>query len=163
MAATTVEQRQARAEREAGRAPARPRTVGIAAGVWAAAVALGVAESAVMAAGLTAGGTPWTELLPGLGLRAVVYGVVLAVVAALYRGHRWARPALALGLGVVGTLSLVYEPVAWLLQGGLAEGLPLLTPPFAVMAGLRALHVVAVFAGLVLMYRPSANAYFRRR
>ncbi|NYI94255.1 hypothetical protein HNR12_000532 [Streptomonospora nanhaiensis] len=162
-ATTTGEQGRARAAGgTAGRAGSRPAAVRTAAGVWAAAVALGVAESAVMAADLVSAGTPWGELLPGLGVRAVVYGVVLAVVAALYGGRRWARPVLALGLGVVGTLSLVVEPVTWLLQGGLAEGLPLLTPHLAVVAAPRALHVAAVFAALVLMYRPSANAYFRR-
>ncbi|WP_017587613.1 hypothetical protein [Nocardiopsis ganjiahuensis] len=143
--------------------PDRPGAVRAATAVWTGAVALGAAEAAVFARGLLAEGVPWEELLPGLGVRALVYAVVLAVVAFFHRGHRWARWALALGLGIVGTLSLVSEPVGWLLQGEAIDGLPEPTPQFVAIAVLRTLHLVAVAVGLVLMFRPDANAFFRAR
>jgi hypothetical protein len=38
----------------------------------------------------------------------------------LREGRNWARLTLAVGLGIFGTLSLVVEPVRWLLDGGSA-------------------------------------------
>lgn len=141
----------------------RPREVRAATLVWVGAVAAGAAEAGVFTYGLIAEGVPWIDLLPGLGTRALVYVVVLTVVALLHRGHRWARWALALGPGIVGTFSLVVEPLEWLLAGGATDGPPALTGAFAAIVVLRGVHLAAVAAGLVLMFRPKTNAYFRAR
>jgi hypothetical protein len=57
------------------------------------------------------------KIVVGVTVRLVVF--IAAVVTALYmrRGRGWARIALALGLGVVGTGSLVAEPIRKLVQG----------------------------------------------
>jgi hypothetical protein len=67
-------------------------------------------------------------------------------------------------LGGFGTVSLVIEPVSWLLAGG-SPGLFLVTAeaPALVAAVLRIAHLIAVFSALVLMFRPAANAWFRGR
>ncbi|MDT0301914.1 hypothetical protein [Streptomonospora wellingtoniae] len=148
---------------DAGPGARAPRPVRAAAAVWAGAVAAGATEAAVFVAGAAADGAPWPDLLPGLAVRAAVYAAVLAVVAEFHRGRRWARTALALGLGIAGTLSLVYEPLSWALAGGAAEGLPPPTPEFTAVVVLRTLHIAAVPVALVLMYRPAATAYLRGR
>ncbi|GAB3720118.1 hypothetical protein [Nocardiopsis nanhaiensis] len=140
-----------------------PKAVSAATALWIGAVAAGAAEAAIHAWGLQNDGMSWSGLLPGLGLRALVYAVVLTVVALFHQGHRWARWALALGPGAVGTFSLVVESAGWLLGGGAADGIPALTGEFVSIAALRALHLLAVISGVVLMFRPSANAYFGGR
>ncbi len=64
-------------------------------------------------------------------------------------------------LGGVGTLSLVIEPLSWLLAGGSPTAfLTTADGPALLVAGLRVVHLVAVLTALVLMFRPRANAFF---
>lgn len=79
------------------------------------------------------------------------------------RGKNWARFTLALVLGMIGTLSLVYGPIEWLSAGNsLQVLLQTIDLAFAVFALIRMVHIVAVLTALGLMFRPRANAYFRR-
>ncbi|MGV9310499.1 hypothetical protein ACWDLG_44690, partial [Nonomuraea sp. NPDC003727] len=48
-----------------------------------------------------------STLAGGLAFRLAVFAGAVALAASLRRGHNWARIALALTLGVFGTLSLV--------------------------------------------------------
>jgi hypothetical protein len=146
-----------------GRPPGVVRAATVA---WVAAVAAGVVEAAGTVVVWASGDLPELSggsLAAGLGIRAAVYTVVLLVVAAFWRGKNWARIALALGLGVVGMLSLVAEPIGWLADGhSLGDALSEASLSLALVIAIRTLHVVAVLAGLVLMFRPAANQYFRR-
>jgi hypothetical protein len=88
--------------------------------------------------------------------------VAIVVVLRMFSGQRWARLTLAAGLGVVGTLSLTIEPVLWLARGNsLTHMIAQAGITDLVFGSSRVLHVAAVFAGCVLMFMPSANAYFR--
>jgi hypothetical protein len=77
-------------------------------------------------------------------------------------GKGWARNTLAILLGVIGTLSLVIDPITWLAQGNsLREVFADADLLFAFVAPIRAVHLAAVLGALVFMFRPAANAYFR--
>lgn len=133
---------------------------------WVAAVLAGAVEATGMAVAWTLGDLPGVSggsLAVGLGVRAAVYTIVLLVVARFWRGRNWARITLALGLGVVGMLSLVMEPISWLAEGhSVADALAAADLSLALVIAIRALHVAAVVVGCVLMFRPASNRYFRR-
>lgn len=94
--------------------------------------------------------------------RFAIYAVVVALVLALRTGRNAVRWALAVLLGGVGTLSLVIEPLSWLLADGSPTAfLTTADDPALLVAGLRVVHLVAVLTALVLMFRPRANAFFR--
>jgi hypothetical protein len=78
-------------------------------------------------------------------------------------GKRWARLALAVLLGGIGTLSLVIDPISWLAGGNaLREVFAQADLLFYIVAPIRIVHLAAVIAGLVFMFLPAANDYFRR-
>ncbi|MFF1418902.1 hypothetical protein [Streptomyces sp. NPDC058280] len=79
-------------------------------------------------------------------------------------GRGWARLTLALGLGVVGTASMVIDPIR-ALAGGRTLGAAFEEAGAMDLAfgASRALHVAAVLTAVVLMFLPAANAYFRAR
>jgi hypothetical protein len=129
---------------------------------WVGAVSAGGIESVLHAAeAFTSGSTSVFTVLAQLLLRATVYAGVLAIVAQLWQGRNWARWTLAVLLGGVGTASLVAEPVIWLAEGHrLGELAP--DAAFFTVAGVRLLHLMAVWAALVLMFQPATSAYLRR-
>ncbi|MHC1557994.1 hypothetical protein ACR9E3_03515 [Actinomycetospora sp. C-140] len=137
-------------------APPVPRPVRAAVVVWLLAVGAGVAETLVHLA------LPDPPGPDALVKRALVYAGVVALVLALPTGRNAVRWTLAVLLGVVGTASLVVEPITWLSTGA---------SPVEYLAGaggaeiavvvLRTAHLAAVVVALVLMFRPAANAFFR--
>jgi hypothetical protein len=136
--------------------PPVPRPVRAAVVVWLVAVGAGVAETLVHLA------LPDPPGPAALAKRALIHAGVIVLVLALPEGRNTVRWTLALLLGVVGTASLVIEPLTWLATGA---------SPVEYLAGagvadlavvvLRIAHLALVAAGLVLMFRPSANAFFR--
>lgn len=132
-----------------------------AAAAWATAVACGVAESAVALAGMVSAGegVPW----PGLALRLTVYTSAALVVAWFARGHRWARVALVVGLGVVGGLGTLVAPVvlAVLGGGGVLDAMGYGSHGPLYLA-LRICHIASVAAAVVLAFTPSANRFFAK-
>lgn len=135
-----------------------PVAVRAASGLWLAAVALGSIETVIVVGASQGGDNP----LPGVLLRCAVYAAAILTTLRMRAGRRWARLALALVLGVVGTLSLVIEPVSWLADGNslnaVADDADL---TWWAIAASRSLHVAAVWAAVPLMFTGSANAYFR--
>ena len=99
------------------------------------------------------------QLLPRLAL----YALVAVVMGLFWRGHNWARAVLVVGIGIVGTASLIIEPVAWLASGpDLGAALAAMEGPDVVAAVSRAVHLVAVLASVGLMLHPATGAYLRR-
>jgi hypothetical protein len=138
-----------------------PREVRASALLWLVAVAAGLFETGLV---VLFGGHHFTgEVSAGALLRLVVFAFVGVLIAYLRRGRNWARLCLAFLLGIAGTLSLIIGPAQWLAAGhspALAiEHADLSTWLFALS---RIGHVSAVLGALVLMFRPAANAYFRR-
>jgi hypothetical protein len=125
---------------------------------WLAAVAAGVLETVIHA--LTRDDYNAAVQLP---VRAVIYVLVMVVITQLSRGQSWARIVLTVLLGGVGLLSLLVEPISWLAAGGSpAEFLAGADGATLAVVAVRAAHVVAVLPALILMYRPTANRFFRR-
>jgi hypothetical protein len=135
-----------------------PAAVQLSVVLWLAAIGTGAAEALVHLL------LPEPPTLPQLAARFGIYAVLTVLVLALRTGHNAVRWTVAVLLGGFGTVSLLIEPVSWLLAGG-SPGLFLVTAESAalVAAVLRIAHLVAVISGLALMFRPAANAWFRGR
>lgn len=128
--------------------------------LWLVAVGAGLFETVVVVG--TGGGGD--GVVAGVVLRCVVFAAATVAALRMRAGRRWARVALAVGLGVFGVLSLVIGPIEWLMgdnslsaavrHAGVAEW---------AFASSRTVHVVAVLSAVVCMFRPGANAFFRKR
>jgi hypothetical protein len=129
-----------------------PTEIRVAFLLWMGALAAGAAEMALH------------DTDPaGLAVRLGIYAVVAVVALRMRAGRNWARLTLAVGLGIFGTLSLVIEPVTWVLDGNSpldAAGSTDVTS--ALVAASRILHVLCVWVAVLCMFRPRANTYFRR-
>ena len=138
-----------------------PSSVRSATFLWILAVATGIAESV---AGVidAAGNTSTGPLLLQIAFRTVVYGGLLVVIVQYFRrGVAWSRYLLAGLLGTVGIASLVIGPIGWLSDHGLGE--IDWSAHFALIAGLRVVHIIAVVAALVLSFTPETRRWFHRR
>jgi hypothetical protein len=135
-----------------------PAAVQLSVVLWLAAIGAGATEALVHLL------LPQPPTLGQLAARFGIYAVLTVLVLALRTGRNSVRRTVAVLLGGFGTVSLVIEPMSWLLAGG-SPGLFLVTAeaPALVAAVLRIAHLIAVFSALVLMFRPAANAWFRGR
>ena len=149
-----------------GPLPGVPREVQASFVLWLIAVAAGVFETALAIIEALSGdlGLDTTGVIVGVGIRLIIFATAIYVASRMRLGKNWARFVLAIGLGVIGTLSIVIGPVSWLLAEGHSVG-----EFFAdagtmtlLFASSRAAHLLAVLAALVLMFLPAANNYFRR-
>lgn len=123
---------------------------------WLTAIAAGVAETLVRLV------LPDPPTSSRLAVRFAIYVVLAVLVSSLLTGRNAIRWAVAGVLGEVGTLSLVMEPLSWILAGGSPTAfLAAAGGPTLLVVGLRVLHLGAVLAALVLMFRPAANVFFR--
>jgi|tagenome__1003787_1003787.scaffolds.fasta_scaffold20860912_1 hypothetical protein len=135
-----------------------PAPVRLAERAWLVAIGAGAAEALLRQA------LPDPPTGSELGVRFAIYAALVLLVFALRSGRNVVRWALALLLGGVGLLSLVVEPASWLLAGGSALGF--LATADSLTWGvvlLRVLHIGAVLVASVVMFRPDANEFFRRR
>lgn len=130
---------------------------------WVTAVAAGAFETVLAVGRMVVDGTgSFAEIAFGLSLRLVVFTGALLVAVRMRRGRRWARVVLALGLGIVGTASMVVAPLRALAGGEtLRSELAQSSALDLVFGASRTLHVFAVLTAVVLMFLPAANAYFR--
>ena len=133
-----------------------PAPVRLAERAWLSAIGAGAAEASLRLM------LPDPPTGSELGVRFAVYAALVLLVLALRSGRNLVRWALTVLLGGVGLLSLVIEPVSWLLAGGAAVGFLTAAEPLTwVVVFLRVLHIGAVLVALVAMFRPDANAFFR--
>ncbi len=140
-------------------APPPPAEVRASWALWLTAVAAGAFETALMTAR-----DPGDGAGIGLAVRLTVFTVAVLTAFRMRSGARWARIALAVGLGVLGTASLVVEPLGYLLDGGsLPAALSGADALDLVFGASRTVHLAAVLTAVALMFRPAANAYFRGR
>ena len=140
---------------------APPREVQLSTLFWVTAVAAGGVETVLGAGDAALNDTMSNAVIAAnVAFRVLVYAGVLAVASRLWQGRNWARWTLAVVLGGIGMLTLVAGPIGWLAGD---HAFSELDPDgtFAGFAIVRAVHVVAVVAAVVLMFRPTANAYFR--
>lgn len=131
--------------------------------LWLAAVAAGVFETVLVVVDATDGDVgSAAEVAAGVAVRLLVFTAAVYLAAQLRQGSNWARVALAVLLGGIGTLSLVIGPVTWLAEGGsLADAVAAADLGSVLFAASRVVHLGAVIAALILMFHPAANAYIR--
>jgi hypothetical protein len=150
--------------------PGVPKEVQVSFLLWLSAVAAGVLETIIRiidasATGLASGSggeTDVTGVISGVVIRVIVYTLVVYIITRMRLGKSWARMTLAVLLGVIGTLSLVIDPISWLAGGNsLSEVFTEANLLFFLIAPIRIVHLAAVIAALVLMFLPAANTYFR--
>jgi hypothetical protein len=148
-------------EEESERSPRLdvPKDVQVSFLLWLAALAAGVAETIV---GIIDFDPPSSDVILMLSIRLAITALLVYTVAQMRLGKNWARITLAVLLGGIGTLSLIFDPGSWLIEGNsIGELLWDADPAFVVFAVIRVVHLGAVLAALVFMFRPAANAYFR--
>ena len=87
--------------------------------LWLAAVAAGVFETILAIIEAVSGHSALSTgaVIVGVSIRLLIFSVVVYVASRMLRGRNWARFVLAIGLGVLGTLSIVIGPVSWLAEG----------------------------------------------
>ncbi|MFE0107061.1 hypothetical protein [Streptomyces sp. NPDC059009] len=148
-------------------APPAPAPVHAAFVLWLVAVAAGAFETVVAVVDRATGADgslgSLGSLAGGVALRMAVFSAAVLLAVQLRRGRNWARCALTVGLGVFGALSLVIGPVQWLADGhGVGDAVTDLSVADVLFGASRVLHLAAVLTAVVLMFRPAANAYFKR-
>jgi hypothetical protein len=148
--------------------PGVPKEVQASFLLWLTAVAAGVIEmiiriiDALLIASGSGGEADLIAAISGVVIRVIVYTLVVYIITRMRLGKRWARLTLAVLLGVFGILSLVIDPISWLAGGNsLSEVFTEANLLFFLIAPIRAVHLAAVIAALVLMFLPAANTYFR--
>ncbi|GAA1879904.1 hypothetical protein GCM10009836_71580 [Pseudonocardia ailaonensis] len=134
-----------------------PPAVTMSIALWFTAIGCGIAESLVHLL------TPDPPAPAALAARYLIYAALALLVMALHSGRNAVRWAVAGLLGVIGTASLLVEPVRWLAAGGsIPDFLAAATGSQLVIVTLRAVHVLAVAAALVALFRPAASRWFTR-
>lgn len=147
---------------QTNRVPGPVRTAFV---LWLVAIGAGVFETVLAIIDLLADGSAAPgEIAVGVVIRLAVFVAAGVIAIRMRQGRNWARLALVLLLGVGGTLSLVIAPIQWLLEGNsLNTALANVTLTGFLFTTSRVIHVGAVLGAVVSMFRPDANAYFRRR
>ena len=141
--------------------PEAPVSVRASTAAWFLAVGAGVAESVLGVSGAIADGSSWPGLVAQIALRTIVYGGLFVLIDTYFRrGRGWSRTLLAVLLGIAGMATLVVGPIQWLASDETFSRLDV-DAGFVAFAVIRTVHVMAVIAGVVLMYRPEANRWFR--
>jgi hypothetical protein len=143
--------------------PGIPRQLQASFRLWLVAVAAGLFESALVVVDATDGEVgSAAQVAAGVAVRLLVFAGAVYLAAQLRQGRNWARVALAVLLGGLGTLSLVIGPVTWLAEGGsLADAVAAADLGALMFGASRVVHLGAVISALVLMFHPAANAYIR--
>ena len=138
-----------------------PTSVVEAAVALALALVAGIVEALARAA--EAGPTDLMTTLLTFMPRLLLYGVVAVVIRQLLHSRRWALWALLIGIGGIGTASLVVDPIIWLASGpdirGVVAGWSALE---WLAAAARTVHLAAVLIAVVLLLRPATWRFVRR-
>jgi hypothetical protein len=131
--------------------------------LWLLVIAAGLFETALAVVDATSGDTgSAAEVAVGVAGRLLAFTGLAYLATRLRQGHNWARIALAVLYGGLGTLSLAVGPVTWLAEGGsLADAVAAADLRSVLFAASRVVHLGAVVAALVLMFHPAASAYLR--
>ena len=153
-----------------GPPPGVPKEVQASFLLWLTAVAAGVLETIIrvidalfVGLGSVSGGEAEVSgAISTVVIRVVIYTAAVYIIAQMRLGKGWARLTLAVLLGMIGTLSLVIDPISWLAGGNsLREVFTEADLLFIFVAPIRVVHLAAVIAALVFMFLPAANTYFR--
>ena len=113
------------------------------------AVLAGVAELMIAVATFATADPP-SELATQILVRVAVYTAVFVLIGLTWRGHRFARWAVLIMLGVLGTGSMIVPLFGELAAGvSLAEALGAGTSPYFPLV--RSAHLVLVITGSIIL------------
>jgi hypothetical protein len=128
--------------------------------LWLLAVGAGVVETVVQV-GLALANDASTSAIAGqIAVRAVIYGALFVIIDRYFRrGVRWSRYLLAGVLGTVGVVSLVTEPIGWLIGNGDFTTIDW-SVSFVTIAALRAVHLTAVISAVYLTFHRDTARWF---
>lgn len=131
--------------------------------LWLLAVAAGVVETVVQV-GLALGDDVSTSAVLGqIAVRAVIYGALFVIIDRYFRrGVRWSRYLLAGVLGTVGVVSLVTEPIGWLIDNGDFTTIDW-SVSFVTIAALRAVHLTAVISAVYFTFHRDTAHWFNAK
>jgi len=130
--------------------------------LWLVAIGAGVFEMAIAVTQmLSSGSEAGFGIMIQVGIRSLIFAALVYVIVKMQRGKRWARIALTVLLGGIGTVSLLVDPIQWLLEGNSLDtaftGMTVFSSLFGIS---RFVHLASVIAAIIFMYRPAANQYF---
>jgi hypothetical protein len=130
---------------------------------WLVAIAAGVFEMIIAVIEiLSRDSGPGNSIFIAVGIRTIIFAALVYIIVKMYRGRNWARIALAILLGGIGTLSLVIDPVKWILEGNSLDKAFAGMTLYSILFGLsRIVHLASVITALIFMFRPAANKYYR--
>jgi hypothetical protein len=98
-----------------------------------------------------------------LATRGTAFGLLFLLSLQMARGSNWARVALTLLFGALGSLSLVIEPIGWIAAGGdVTAYLADADAAGWVEIAARLAHLLCVLVATSLMYAPESRSYFRQ-
>lgn len=145
----------------------KPQALRIAFYLWIVAIAAGVFETLLVVASALfddASLSGGEDFVPGVIIRLIIFSIMTFVAVQMYKGKNWARFTISILLGILGLLSLIIQPVMWLLEGhAITDAFTSLNIYSALFMTSRMLHVVAVIGATILMFLPSSNIYFRHK
>jgi hypothetical protein len=130
---------------------------------WLVAIAAGVFEMIIPVIEiLSRDSEPGNSIFIAVGIRTIIFAALVYIIMKMYSGRNWARIVLAILLGGIGTLSLVIDPVKWILEGNSLDKAFAGMTLYSILFGLsRIVHLASVITALILMFRPAANIYYR--
>ena len=142
-----------------------PASLKQAVALWLVAIGAGVFETILVVANVLWGDGNMANgegLNAGVAARLVIFVAMTLVALQVRLGKNWARLTIGILLGVFGLLSLVIQPVSWLIEGhAVSEAFAHLNLASAAFMLSRAVHMVTVVAATALMFVPTSNNFFR--
>ncbi|MGK8510699.1 hypothetical protein ACRS5S_22530 [Nocardia asiatica] len=140
-----------------------PQAVRVAFVALVVALLAGVAEAVARAVLAFPEADP-ADLAAGSGARTAIYLLVLAVAVRMTYGDRWARLLITVGIGVIGLLSLIIEPLAAAMSAyEMGDLLRDASATSLLLGAFRTVHVIAVLIAVPALYTRTARRYFRKR
>lgn len=128
--------------------------------LWLLAVGAGVVETVVQVGLALADDVSTSAIVGQIAVRAVIYGALFVIIDRYFRrGVRWSRYLLAGVLGTVGVVSLVTEPIGWLIDNGDFSTIDW-SVSFVTIAALRVVHLTAVISALFFTFHRDTARWF---
>jgi hypothetical protein len=133
--------------------------------LWLIAIGAGVFETLLVVTNVLWGDGSMANgegLNAGVATRLVIFVAMTLVALQVRLGKNWARWTIGILLGVLGLLSLVIQPVSWMMEGhAVGEAFTNLNLGSAAFMLSRAVHMVTVVAATTLMFVTTSNNFFR--
>jgi hypothetical protein len=140
-----------------------PLTARSATVLWLLAVGAGVVETVVQVGLALAGDVSTSAIVGQIAVRAVIYGALFVIIDRYFRrGVPWSRYLLAGVLGTVGVVSLVTEPIGWLIHNGDFTTIDW-SAGFVTIAALRVVHLSAVISAVFFTFQRDTARWFNAK